>query len=260
MKSLGLAPYGGDEFFIAFLACGSAAYALRQIHPLLMIVPAIPFAIVVWFFRDPDRSGTTDENILIAPADGTVTDIEELDEPDFIGGRAKRIGIFLSPFNVHVNRVPCEGTVKGSRFRAGDFLPAYNPKAPEKNESISLDLVTPKGLRLVVKQVTGVLARRIVCEARPGETLARGQRYGMIKFGSRTEVYVPVGAFEATLVELGDKVKGGQTPICKIREVIATPATDEARERAEMLLQGAAMIDASAQPEAPKLSDAVRES
>lgn len=260
MKMLGLAPYGGDEFFIALISCGAAAFALRQVHPLLMIVPAVPFAIVVWFFRDPERSGTTDENILISPADGTVTDIEELDESEFIRGRAKRIGIFLSPFNVHVNRVPCAGVVRNSRYKAGDFLPAYNPKAPEKNESISLDLETPKGLRLVIKQVTGVLARRIVCEAQHGETLARGQRYGMIKFGSRTEVYVPIEAFEASLVQLGDKVKGGQTPICKIRDVIATPATDAARERAQMLLEGAAMIDSSGATGEPKLSDAVRES
>src|SRR5437016_10554144 len=108
MKTLGLAPYGGDEFFIATLACGAAAFALHYAHPLLSFIPLVPFAIVVWFFRDPDRSGPDDENILLAPADGTVTDIEELDEPDFIGGRAQRIGIFLSPFNVHVNRAPCE--------------------------------------------------------------------------------------------------------------------------------------------------------
>lgn len=260
MKILGLAPYGGDEFLIALIACGAAAYALSLVHPLLAISPAVPFAIVVWFFRDPDRSGPADEDILISPADGTVTDIEEIEEPDFIGGRAKRIGIFLSPFNVHVNRTPCEGAVRLVKYKAGDFLPAYNPKAPEKNESISLGLETPKGLRLIVKQVTGVLARRIVCEAREGETLARGQRYGMIKFGSRTEVYVPLGAFEACLVQLGDKVKGGQTPICKVRGVIATPPTAEARARAEMLLQGAAMIDASAPTESQKLSDPVRES
>jgi phosphatidylserine decarboxylase len=242
MKILGLAPYGGDEFLIAALACGSGAYALSLAHPLLALIPVIPFGIVVWFFRDPDRSGPDDESILLSPADGTVTDIEELDEPEFIGGRARRIGIFLSPFNVHVNRVPCEGKVRYTKYKAGDFLPAYNPQAPTRNESVFLGLEMAKGTKLIVRQVTGVLARRIICEASNGEILKRGERYGMIKFGSRTELYVPAGAFEAWLVGIGDKVVGGQTPICKVRDVPIEMPDKEMRERAEMILHGAAMV------------------
>jgi len=120
MRTLGLAEYGGDELLICLIACGAAAVsAYRWVHPLTAIVPLIPLAIVFWFFRDPNRSGNAPDDVMLSPADGTVTDIIEVDEPDFIGSRALRIGIFLSPFNVHVNRSPCPGTVRYSKFKAG---------------------------------------------------------------------------------------------------------------------------------------------
>jgi phosphatidylserine decarboxylase len=120
----------------------------------------------------------------------------------------------LSPFNVHVNRAPCAGTVRLVSRKAGEFLPAYNPEAPRRNESVALGLETPAGLRVLVKQISGVLARRIVCDTEAGEALALGQRYGMIKLGSRTELYVPV-ASAAVLVNVGSKVKGGQSQLCR---------------------------------------------
>jgi len=225
MRAFGLAEYGGDEMLIALIAFGSAAAVLgRFLHPALAVIPLIPLAIVVWFFRDPERRGEGDENLLLSPADGTVTDIIEVDEPDFIGGRALRIGIFLSPFNVHVNRSPCSGTVRYSKFKAGEFLPAYNPKAPERNESVSLGLEIKDGARILVKQISGVLARRIICEVHPGDPLARGQRYGMIKFGSRTELYIPLVSGPKPLVKVDDKVKGGETPFCSIGPVTVAPA------------------------------------
>jgi phosphatidylserine decarboxylase len=217
MRALGLAEYGGDELLICLIACSSLGLLLYvHIHPLTAIIPLIPLAIVVWFFRDPQRRGDGPENVMLSPADGTVTDIIEVDEPDFIGGRALRIGIFLSPFNVHVNRSPCAGTVRYSKFKAGEFLPAYNPQAPERNESCSLGLEIRHGTRIVVKQITGVLARRIICEAHAGDLLARGQRYGMIKFGSRTELYIPLSAGPKPLVKVDDKVTGGLTAFCEV--------------------------------------------
>ena len=218
LRHLGLAQYGGDELVLAILACGSAAYALSLACGWLALLPSVPFGIVLWFFRDPERQGTGTPDIFFSPADGTVTDIVEVDEPEFIRGRALRIGIFLSPFNVHVNRVPCDGTVHFIKYKAGEFLPAYNSQAPERNESVSLGLETPAGTRLLVKQITGVLARRIICETHHGEILARGQRYGMIKFGSRTELYIPVSTPVSQIVRVGDKVKGGQTPFIRISE------------------------------------------
>lgn len=224
MKSIGLTPYGGDEFLIATVACGSAGVALGLIHPALAVIPLIPFGIIVWFFRDPDRTGDTTDHVLLSPADGTVSDIVEVEEASFIGGKATRIGIFLSPFNVHVNRAPCAGTVKHVEFKAGEFLPAYNPEAPTRNESCAMGLERGDGIKLVIKQITGVLARRIVCPAKNGDVLARGERYGMIKFGSRTELYVPVGALGMVSVKLGDKVVGGQTPVATLQATVQQAA------------------------------------
>jgi phosphatidylserine decarboxylase len=170
---------------------------------------------VVWFFRDPERRAAAPAAVLLAPADGTVADIEEVDEPGFIGGRALRIGIFLSPFNVHVNRAPCAGIVLFVGYKAGEFLPAYNPGAPTRNEAVTLGLQMPEGIRVLVKQISGVVARRIVCAAQAGDTLDQGQRYGMIKFGSRTELYVPLSARPRALAVVRDKVAGGQTPLCR---------------------------------------------
>ena len=215
MRMLGLAEYGGDELLLAAIACGVSALALSRLHPLLALIPGVPFAIVVWFFRDPNRSSGSAADIVLSPADGTVSDVMEVDEPNFIAGRAVRIGIFLSPFNVHVNRTPCGGVVRWVDYRSGEFLPAYNSQAPERNESTALGIELENGLRVIVKQITGILARRIICEAEMGDTLSRGQRYGMIKFGSRTEVYVAVEACHSMLVKVGDRVLGGATPLCR---------------------------------------------
>jgi phosphatidylserine decarboxylase len=216
MKPLGLTEYGGDEFLIAVVACGATAFALSLIHPVLAVLPLIPFAIIVWFFRDPNRTGVSDPAVLLSPADGTVSDIIEVDEPNYIKGKALRIGIFLSPFNVHVNRAPCAGTVRWVDFKSGEFLPAYNPEAPTRNESASMGLERSDGIKLIVKQITGILARRIICPAKLGDTLDRGQRYGMIKFGSRTELYIPIANAGPVSVKVGDKVIGGHTPLATI--------------------------------------------
>jgi phosphatidylserine decarboxylase len=222
LRFFGMAEWGGDELLIAALACFSSAYALGMwFHPLLALIPLVPLAIVVWFFRDPERTTPQEPQAFVSPADGTVSDIEELDENEFLRCRALRIGIFLSPLNVHVNRAPCAGTVLFVRHKTGEFLPAYNPEAPTRNESVCLGMQTPEGLRLMVRQVTGVLARRIICDAQIGDQLSSGQRYGMIKFGSRTELYVPVSAEGTALVKIGDKVTGGETLICRVKSMQA---------------------------------------
>jgi phosphatidylserine decarboxylase len=219
-RFLRLTEYGGDELLIAGLACGATACALGVLgNRWLAGLPVIPLAIVLWFFRDPERRSAAPADELLAPADGTVSDIEEVDEPTFIGGRALRIGIFLSPLNVHVNRAPCAGVVCFRDYKAGEFLPAYNPEAPTRNESVALGLRTADGVPILVKQITGVLARRIVCAASVGDAVERGQRYGMIKFGSRTELYVPVSVQPRPLVALRGKVAGGVTAVCEIPAV-----------------------------------------
>lgn len=212
LRRLGLAEYGADELLIASLSCGTLGWVLAVwLTPYAAPLALVPWLIVVWFFRDPERTLDAPAEVLVAPADGRVQDITEVDGSDFMGERALRIGIFLSPFDVHVNRTPCGGVVLHKRYQAGEFLPAYNPKAPERNESVELGLITGGGMKVLVKQITGVLARRIVCVAQIGQHLERGARYGMIKFGSRTEVYVPLPAGYRPAVRVGERVRGGET-------------------------------------------------
>ena len=229
LRKLGLAEYGGDELVLAGLACGALGWALHTlVHPFSALAALAPLGLVVWFFRDPERLVPREPGILVAPADGTVMDVSELDEPHYLKGRALRVGIFLSPLNVHVNRMPCDGVVEHLQYRVGEFLPAYDPRAPERNESQEVGLRVGEGERLLVKQISGILARRIVCEAREGESFTRGQRYGMIKLGSRTELYVPAGGGYAAAVQVGQKVVGGMTVLARRTAQTASEVKAEA--------------------------------
>lgn len=163
-----------------------------------------------------------------------MADIETVEEPEFLGGKALRIGIFLSPLNVHVNRSPARGVVRHRHYREGKFLAAYDRRAVEENESCALGIECPGApgrppLRILVRQVVGVAARRIVCPAEPGLALERGERYGMIKFGSRTELWVPVNAGFACRVKVGDVVRGGSTVIGKVEAAPEAPGGGGAR-------------------------------
>jgi phosphatidylserine decarboxylase len=172
---------------------------------------------VLMFFRDPERRCSSDTNLLLAPADGRITEIETVEETNFIGGPALRIGIFLSIFNVHINRAPCNVTIEKITYKKGKYLNAMNSQSGRVNESNELDLIrtdTPED-KLIVRQISGAIARRIVCEAKEGQELSGGQRFGMIKFGSRTELYLPVSENAKCLVKIGDKVKAGLTPLIK---------------------------------------------
>ena len=177
--------------------------------------------VLIWalsFFRDPEREVPEDKDILIAPADGTIADIETVDEPEFIGGKAMRVGIFLSIFDVHINRSPCRATVEKITYREGQFLDARNPESGRVNESNDLWLtrIESPNDKLIIRQISGAIARRIVCRAKEGGELVSGERFGMIKFGSRTELYVPARDGVKCLVKTGDKVKAGITPIIRL--------------------------------------------
>jgi phosphatidylserine decarboxylase len=186
------------------------------------LVELILLAVLVWmlmFFRDPDREVPQDAALLLAPADGKVTDIENMDACEFTDGPALRIGIFLSIFNVHINRAPCNAKVEAITYRKGRYMNAMNPLSGKVNESNTLAMVRtdePRD-RLIVRQVSGAIARHIVCETRQGHQLAQGQKFGMIKFGSRTELYVPGGEQVNCLVRIGDIVKAGITPLVRYR-------------------------------------------
>jgi phosphatidylserine decarboxylase len=177
-------------------------------------------SVCIWalaFFRDPYRSPPSDENLLLAPADGTITNIETVQEDNFIGGSALRIGIFLSIFSTHINRAPCNVKIEKITYKKGKYKNAANPQSGRVNESNELALIrtdSPKD-RLIVRQISGSIARRIVCKASQGQILTGGQKFGMIKFGSRTELYVPDRENVKCLVQIGDKVKAGLTTLVR---------------------------------------------
>jgi phosphatidylserine decarboxylase len=177
----------------------------------LAIVPLIFLLWLVSFFRNPPRKIPADPRAIVSPADGTVTDITPLAHYDFIGGPAVRVGIFLSIFNVHINRAPMAGRVVELHYHPGEFLNAMNPASSERNESmwIGFEQTEPPAHRFVVRQISGLLARRIVCTLSPGQAVARGEVFGMIKLGSRTELILPEGAVEIT-VKPGDPVRAGR--------------------------------------------------
>jgi len=177
---------------------------------------AIVFAVValafLGFFRDPDRTAPDLPGAVLAPADGRVMGITELVDPWV--GPAARVSIFLSPLDVHVNRAPIGGAVKSVEYVAGRFLAAYRPEASEQNERCAVGLDGERA-RVTVTQISGVLARRIVCRVRPGDTLRAGERYGLIRFGSRTDLVVPRGT--ELRVRVGDRVRGGKSVMGVLR-------------------------------------------
>jgi phosphatidylserine decarboxylase len=186
----------------------------------IILIEAVLAVVLIWilsFFRDPYRLCPLDKNLLLSPADGGVTDIEIVKENDFIGEHAIRIGIFLSIFDVHINRAPCNAKVTRISYKKGRYKNAASPESGRVNESNDLYIIrtdSPKD-RLIVRQVSGAIARRIVCATKEGQELSGGEKFGMIKFGSRTELYVPARANIKCLVQTGDKVKAGLTPLVR---------------------------------------------
>jgi phosphatidylserine decarboxylase len=165
------------------------------------------------FFRDPDRAVPADPNLIVAAADGTVSDIVELDENEVLKAKTRRVGIFLSIFDVHTNRTPIDGRVIYRQHRDGLCLDARHPDCSEKNESMTWAFENAR-VTIVVRQLTGAIARRIVAWAKVGDELKKGERFGMIRFGSRTELYLPLSA--TVLVKVGDHVAGGSTVIARL--------------------------------------------
>jgi phosphatidylserine decarboxylase len=174
------------------------------------------FLLVVSFFRDPPRRIPQEPGLLVSPADGKVVEVARLEHDEFVGEPVVRIAIFLTLFNVHVNRMPCRAKTIRLRYSPGQFLHADHPQASTQNESMWIGLEQDEApfRRMVCRQVSGMVARRIVCDLRPGETLERGQKFGMIKFGSRTELIVPADGFEAN-VKVGQWIKAGRDVVGK---------------------------------------------
>jgi len=166
---------------------------------------------VVAFFRNPEREPPQDRKLVISPADGRVIRIEEVSGQELMSGPLRKISIFMNVFNVHVNRIPYDGIADVIRYRPGKFLSANLDKASEQNERNAVHIRTWDDRELLTVQIAGLVARRIVCWLKEGMTARAGERFGMIRFGSRLEVFLPAEA--DVLVQLGDKVRAGQTPI-----------------------------------------------
>ncbi len=176
-------------------------------------IPGVLLALIVYFFRDPPRRVPAEPGLMVSPADGKIAEITRLEHDEFIGGPAVRIGIFLSIFNVHLNRSPADARVIALRYSPGEFLNALDPASALRNENtwIGLEENEPPYRRVVVRQIAGAIARRIVCTLRPGENIARGEKVGMIKLGSRTELILPDTEGLKIEVEVGRRVKAGST-------------------------------------------------
>lgn len=167
-----------------------------------------------WFFRNPGRIVPLLPGAVVSPGDGRIIAIAEEFEPRFLKEPSTRISIFLNVFDVHVNRIPCEGTVEDVIYQPGRFLAADRPEATLRNEQNALMIRTPQGQKVLCVQVAGLIARRIVCWASPGERVGRGERFGLIRFGSRMDVFLPL---RATLrVGVGEHVKGGETILAEL--------------------------------------------
>jgi len=180
--------------------------------PWLTFLPVFAFLYILYFFRDPEREIPSDPRIVVAPADGVVISVGEIEENVFTKQKMKRVAIFLSVFDVHVNRAPVAGTVKQTVHKPGEFLDARNPEIDVRNESLDWWLETERGT-VVVRQIAGLIARRIVAWSKEGDSLAKGQRFGMIRFGSRTDVYLPLEC--EVLVKKGERMAGGSSVIAR---------------------------------------------
>lgn len=201
--------------FILFSAFATLAFSL-----LGLVVPALGAllltAFVTYFFRDPARVLPEETDAIVSPADGKVIVVRELDDDCFLHERVHKISIFMNVFNVHVNRIPLAGTVERVVLTPGRFYAADKDKAVLHNERCALTVATPAGARYAVVQIAGLIARRIVCRAEPGDRVTAGQRYGMIRFGSRLDLYLPL-ATEIRVRE-GELVRAGESVLGLLRE------------------------------------------
>lgn len=180
----------------------------------VMILSIILLVIVLQFFRNPSITPTLGENLVISPADGKVVVIEEVEEPEYFKGKRLQISVFMSPFNVHVNRNPVGGLVKYFKYHPGLYLVAWHPKSSTENERTTTVIETKSGTEVLFRQIAGALAKRIVWYVKEGQYVAQADEMGFIKFGSRVDIFVPVGT--KVNVELNQVVKGGRTVLAEI--------------------------------------------
>jgi phosphatidylserine decarboxylase len=212
-----MAPEGWPFIAIGWGLAALAAWAAWRWSGWWWALATVVLALAVWllvFFRNPSRTGPRGDRLVIAPADGKIVSSVETDEPAFLRSRALRVSIFMSVFDVHVNRYPVSGTVAYRHYNPGKFLHAAAEKASLDNEQSSIGIVGPHG-PVLVRQIAGAIARRIVTDARVGEPATQGARLGIIRFGSRVDVFLPLSARPLARVREGDRVTAGATVLAE---------------------------------------------
>lgn len=212
--------YGYDVFFTITGICLIAiVISLLAVEPRVFRYSIVALALFFFgftlnFFRDPDRTTPAGDSIVVSPADGKVVVVKNVQEQEFFNGPAIQISIFMSPLNVHVNRIPITGVVSHFRYVEGEYFAAFEDKASEQNEQTIIGLENQKG-KVLFKQIAGFVARRIVCNLKVGETVRMGDRFGMIKFGSRVDVFIPDNA--SSKVSVGDRAVAGETILAELQ-------------------------------------------
>lgn len=217
---MAITKYGYDVFFTVTACCiVLIVVAFVFVEPKwlkygLTALAVLFFGFTVNFFRDPERTPPSGDHLVLSPADGKVIVVRKAEEKEFFGGETTQISIFMSPINVHVNRAPISGTVKHYRYVKGEYFAAFEDKASEKNEQTIIGLEGTRG-KVLFKQIAGFIARRIVCTLNIGDRTKAGERFGMIKFGSRVDVFVPTSAL--IHVREGDVAVAGETVLAEFR-------------------------------------------
>jgi len=181
---------------------------------VVLVVSVIFFLLILQFFRNPVFEVVQNDNQVLAPADGKVVVIEETEETEYLKERRKQISIFMSPVNVHVNRMPVEGSISYYKYHAGKYLVAWHPKSSTENERTTVVAKMKNGTEILFRQIAGALARRIKCYVTEGQSLQQGEEFGFIKFGSRVDVFLPLNA--KIKVSVGEKTKGGRTVLAEL--------------------------------------------
>lgn len=208
-------PFAKEGFPFIGVAAGITLIAGWLGWVPVAVAAAVLTLFVSWFFRNPPREIPQGPGLIVSPGDGKVLAVEEEFEPRYLKDRAVRISIFLNVFDVHINRIPCEGIIEDVQYQPGLFLVASKPHATVKNEQNAVMIKTVEGAKVLCVQVAGLIARRIVWWVHPKDPAVRGERYGLIRFGSRMDTYVPVGT--AIKIAVGDRVKGGETILGVLR-------------------------------------------
>jgi phosphatidylserine decarboxylase len=212
---------GRTILFIALAVLFGINWAVAYYYPsspsiqnTSIVLSLLVYLLILQFFRNPVFEISKNESQILAPADGKVVVIEDTEEPEYLKSKRKQISIFMSPLNVHVNRMPVAGTISYFRYHAGKYLAAWHPKSSTENERTTVVARMTNGTEILFRQIAGAVARRIRCYVTEGQPVDQGQEFGFIKFGSRVDVFVPVNA--KVTVKVGDLTKGGRTVIAEL--------------------------------------------